>query len=128
MQANNTIQTDLRAFLAAVEDGGELKAVSGAHWDREIGALTEVLYREKVDKSPLLLFDDVPGYPKGMRCLYGMLGSPLRLALGLGLDVGQSGDRRTMLDAYRKTGLNIQGVDVNAPQIESLIQALKEVC
>ena len=101
MQANDAIQTDLRAFLAAVEDGGELKAVSGAHWDREIGAVTEVLYREKVDKSPLLLFDDVPGYPKGMRCLYGMLGSPLRLALGLGLDAGKSGDRRAMLDAYR---------------------------
>ncbi len=101
MQANEAIQTDLRAFLAAVEEGGELKRVSDAHWDREIGAVTEVLYREKVDKSPLLLFDDVPGYPTGMRCLYGMLGSPLRLALGLGIDPEQSGDRRTMLDLYR---------------------------
>ena len=103
MQPNDAIQTDLRAFLAAVEDGGELKSVTGAHWDREIGAVTEVLYREKVDKSPLLLFDDVPGYPSGMRCLYGMLGSPLRLALGLGLglDAARSDDRRAMLDAYR---------------------------
>ncbi len=103
MQPNDAIQTDLRAFLAAVEDGGELKSVTGAHWNREIGAVTEVLYREKVDKSPLLLFDDVPGYPSGMRCLYGMLGSPLRLALGLGLglDAARSDDRRAMLDAYR---------------------------
>ena len=102
MQRNDEIQTDLRAFLAAVEGGGEVKHVAGAHWDRELGAVTEVLYREKVDKSPLLLFDDVPGYGKGMRCLYGMLGSPLRLALGLGIDPANSGDRRTMLDTYRR--------------------------
>ena len=101
MQRNDEIQTDLRAFLAAVEEGGEVKHVAGAHWDRELGAVTEVLYREKVDKSPLLLFDEVPGYGKGMRCLYGMLGSPMRLALGLGIDPAQSGDRRTMLDTYR---------------------------
>ena len=102
MQRNDEIQTDLRAFLAAVDDGGEVRHVAGAHWDRELGAVTEVLYREKVDKSPLLLFDEVPGYAKGMRCLYGMLGSPLRLALGLGIDPEQSGDRRTMLDTYRR--------------------------
>ena len=102
MQRNDEIQTDLRAFLAAVEEGGEVKHVAGAHWDRELGAVTEVLYREKVDKSPLLLFDDVPGYGRGKRCLYGMLGSPLRLALGLGIDPEQSGDRRTMLDTYRR--------------------------
>ncbi len=102
MQRNDEIQTDLRAFIAAVEEGGEVKHVAGAHWDRELGAVTEVLYREKVDKSPLLLFDEVPGYESGMRCLYGMLGSPLRLALGLGIDPAQSGDRRTMLDTYRR--------------------------
>ena len=102
MQRNDEIQTDLRAFLSAVEDGGEVEHVAGAHWDRELGAVTEVLYREKVDKSPLLLFDEVPGYAKGMRCLYGMLGSPLRLALGLGIDPANSGDRRTMLDTYRR--------------------------
>ncbi len=101
MQRNDEVQTDLRTFLAAVEEGGEVTHVAGAHWDRELGAVTEVLYREKVDKSPLLLFDEVPGYGKGMRCLYGMLGSPLRLALGLGIDPAQSGDRRTMLDTYR---------------------------
>ena len=101
MQRNDEVQTDLRTFLAAVEEGGEVKHVAGARWDRELGAVTEVLYREKVDKSPLLLFDEVPGYGKGMRCLYGMLGSPLRLALGLGIDPAQSGDRRTMLDTYR---------------------------
>ncbi|MGE0746636.1 MAG: UbiD family decarboxylase [Rhodospirillales bacterium] len=100
---SNAVQTDLRAFLAAVENGGELKTVRGAHWDKEMGAVTEVLYREKVDKSPLLLFDDIPGYPKGMRCIYGMLGSPLRLALGFGLDSSlATRDRMGLLNQFRK--------------------------
>ena len=98
---NRYLQTDLRDFISAVDEGGELKNVSGAHWDKEIGAVTEVLYREQVDRSPALLFDNVPGYPKGFRCLYGMLGSPMRLALGMGIDPKTSGDRRGMLDAYR---------------------------
>ena len=95
------VQTDLRDFLDEVEAGGEVKHVAGAHWDRELGAVAEVLYREKVDRSPLLLFDQIPGYATGLRCLYGMLGSPLRLALALGIDPAISGDRRAMLDLYR---------------------------
>ena len=96
------IQSDLRAFLAEVEKGGELKTVTGAHWDKEMGAVTEVLYRQLVDKAPALLFDDIPGYAKGFRCLYGMMGSPLRLSLTLGLDAGVSTRRIDMLNAVRK--------------------------
>ncbi|NQV56300.1 MAG: UbiD family decarboxylase, partial [Rhodospirillales bacterium] len=99
--AKASVQTDLRAFLGSVGDAGQIQHVSGAHWDKEVGAITEVLYREQVEKAPLLLFDDIPGYPKGYRCLYGMLGSPLRLASALGLDAGISLRRRAMLDAFR---------------------------
>ena len=98
---NHNPQTDLRDFLADVSDGGELKCVTGAHWDKEVGAVTEVLYREKVDRSPLLMFDGITGYPEGTRLIYGMLGSPLRLALGLGIAPEDSRDRRGMLDLYR---------------------------
>ncbi len=98
---NRNPQTDLRDFLAEVADCGELKRVTGAHWDKEVGAVTEVLYRDKVDKSPLLMFDEITGYPKGTRLIYGMLGSPLRLALGLGIAAEDSRDRRGMLDLYR---------------------------
>ncbi len=98
---NRNPQTDLRDFLDEVADGGELKCVTGAHWDKEVGAVTEVLYREKVDRSPLLMFDEITGYQKGTRLIYGMLGSPLRLALGLGISPEDSHDRRHMLDLYR---------------------------
>jgi len=96
------IQCDLREFLAAADRGGELHTVTGAHWDREMGAVTEVLYRQKVEQSPALLFDGIPGYPGGMRCLYGMMGSPLRLALTLGLEPDVSHDRAAMLNIVRE--------------------------
>ena len=64
----DTAQNDLRTFLKAVEARGELATVRGAHWDKELGAVTEVLYRQKVEKSPMLMFDDIPGYAPGYRC------------------------------------------------------------
>ena len=67
---------DLRGFLSEVEALGELKTIHGVHWDKEMGAITEILYREKAEKSPALLFDRITGYPEGYRCLYGMLNSP----------------------------------------------------
>jgi len=96
------IQCDLREFLDAAERGGEVHTVTGAHWDKEMGAVTEVLYRQKVEQSPALLFDEIPGYSKGMRCLYGMMGSPLRLALTLGLEPDLSRDRAAMLNVVRE--------------------------
>ncbi len=93
-----TAQNDLREFIAVVEQRGELARVADAHWDKEIGAVTEVLYRQKVEKAPMLLFDDIPGYPKGYRCAYGMFGSPYRLATVLGMEPSWSDDRMAMLE------------------------------
>jgi UbiD family decarboxylase len=96
-----TAQNDLREFIAVAEQRGELARVDGAHWDKEIGAVTEVLYRQKVEKSPMLLFDAIPGYAKGYRCTYGMFGSPFRLATVLGMEPSWSDDRMAMLNHYR---------------------------
>ena len=64
---------------------GELKRVSGAHWDVEMGAITHMLTEKSGSTAPAILFDDVPGYPKGYRTLYGQLSSVTRIALTLGL-------------------------------------------
>lgn len=74
---------DLRLFLDAAKGAGELREISGAHWNLEIGALTE-LFAERTP-TPALLFDDIPGYPKGRRVLSNILFSPLRQALALGV-------------------------------------------
>jgi 4-hydroxy-3-polyprenylbenzoate decarboxylase len=68
-----------------VERLGELKRVSGAHWDVEMGAVTHMLTEKSGGTAPAILFDDVPGYRKGYRTLYGQLSSVKRIALTLGL-------------------------------------------
>src|SRR3954451_18886105 len=55
---------DLRGFLDRAEQLGQMKPLAGAHWDLEIGGITEI---EALRKGPALLFDAVPGYPAGYR-------------------------------------------------------------
>jgi 4-hydroxy-3-polyprenylbenzoate decarboxylase len=74
---------DLRAFLAEVEAAAELEKISGAHWNLEIGALTE-LFAERTP-TPALIFDNIPDYPGGRRVLSNILYSPLRQSLALGV-------------------------------------------
>ena len=88
---------DLREWLANVEADKELERVSGADCDLEMSAIAEVLYREGKRPPPALLFDDIPGYPKGYRTLYGMWASPRRLARSIGL----SGDQFDYADLVR---------------------------
>ena len=76
--------TDLRHWIARIDGLQELQHVSGAHWDREIGAISEINYRRK--PSAALLFDDIVGYPRGYRVLTGSLGNARRMAVTLGLD------------------------------------------
>ena len=61
---------------------GELKQIDGADWNLEIGCLTELMAEQE---GPLLLFDNVPGYPKGFRIAANVLATARRFALALGL-------------------------------------------
>ena len=63
---------------------GELRKVNGAHWDREMGAITQMLTEGGKGKAPAILFDEVPGYPKGYQTLYGQFSTIKRVALTLG--------------------------------------------
>jgi 3-polyprenyl-4-hydroxybenzoate decarboxylase len=65
----------LRGWIDTVDRLGELKRVSGAHWDVEMGAVTHMLTEKSGGTAPAILFDDVPGYRKGFRTLYGQLSS-----------------------------------------------------
>src|SRR5437764_12176831 len=75
----------LRGWLDVTDRFGELKRVSGAHWDVEMGAITHMLTEKSGGTAPAILLDDVPGYAKGFRTLYGQLSSVKRIALTLGL-------------------------------------------
>lgn len=75
---------DLREWIAAVDDFDDLREVRGAGWQEEIGAITDIY--QSNPGSEALLFDEVPGYPAGYRVLSGILSSPARIALTLGMD------------------------------------------
>lgn len=93
---------DLRGFLSKVEEFGELKKIDGMDWNIEMGGITEVLYRERAEKSPALLFDRIKDYPEGYRCLYGMLNSPRRFALAMGIDLPPQWGLMDLLKIYRE--------------------------
>src|SRR5262249_41079888 len=63
--------------------------IRGADWKLEIGTLAEIIYHARPE-PPAILFEDVPGYPKGMRLISGATNSSKRLALTLGLPVPQN--------------------------------------
>ena len=52
---------DLRDWLERAEEIGEVLRVDGAHWDTEMGAITEMVYHARVDNPPTILFENIPG-------------------------------------------------------------------
>jgi UbiD family decarboxylase len=80
---------DLREWLAQVEKMGELRHVSEASRDEDIGRITEML--QHTDEAPAALFDDIEGFPRGYRILVNAHSTRRRLALTLGLPVDISG-------------------------------------
>src|SRR5215213_2441477 len=91
---------DLRTWLDDVERLGQLQRVRGAHWDLEIGALTE-LTCTKLATPPTLLFEDIPDYPAGYRVATNILSTVERLALTTGLPTDV--DERGFIQAWRRS-------------------------
>jgi UbiD family decarboxylase len=83
---------DLRAWLAAVEEIGELRTVEAADAELEIGALTEI---NDEQRGKALLFDRIQGYPAGHRLLASALITSSRMGLTLG--VGPAATVRQLL-------------------------------
>jgi 3-polyprenyl-4-hydroxybenzoate decarboxylase len=77
---------DLREFIARADRAGEIAHIKGADWKLEMGTLAEIVNHARPE-PPAILFEDVPGYPQGMRLLSGATNSSKRLALTLGLPV-----------------------------------------
>jgi len=77
---------DLREWLQRVQEFGELKVIEGAHWNLEMGTISEIICQEK-SPVPAILFDRIVDYPPGYRVLFGQNASFKRMALNLGLPV-----------------------------------------
>jgi 4-hydroxy-3-polyprenylbenzoate decarboxylase len=91
---------DLREWLALAEHLGEVRHVKGASWQEDIGLAAEAILR--AENGPCVVFDEVPGCPKGFRVLLNMFAG-CRRNMTLGFP-----DRLTkweLSDAYRESYL-----------------------
>ncbi|MBI2954085.1 MAG: UbiD family decarboxylase [Chloroflexi bacterium] len=74
---------DLRSFVKRADELGLCKTVEGADWHLEIGAITELGLHKP--KQPMLLFDNVKGYPSGYRIVSNFLNTCKLVALAFDL-------------------------------------------
>lgn len=59
--------SDLREWMREAERLGELRTVLGASWQEEIGLAADAVAR--AEDGPAVVFDEVPGCPKGFRLI-----------------------------------------------------------
>ncbi len=72
---------DLRDWIAEADRLGELRHVSGATWQEDMGMAAGILSHR--DDGPAVLFDDVPGFAKGFRVLVNIFaGTRQNMSLG----------------------------------------------
>jgi 4-hydroxy-3-polyprenylbenzoate decarboxylase len=91
---------DLREWLARAEALGEVRHVTGASWQEDIGLAAEAVLR--AENGPCVVFDAVPGCPKGFRVLLNMFAGTRR-AMTLGFPDHLS--KWELSDAYREAYL-----------------------
>lgn len=96
---------DLREYIALVEREDRCRRYEGVDWDLEMGAITEL--QCGVPDNPLLLFDDVKGYPRGHRVVSNVVNTAQRVALALGLP--HKASKIEMVRALRKKLNGITG-------------------
>ena len=53
---------DLRSWIAAAESMGEVRHVTGASWQEDIGQISEMLIRDL--RLATVLFDEIPATPR----------------------------------------------------------------
>jgi 4-hydroxy-3-polyprenylbenzoate decarboxylase len=86
---------DLREWIKEAEKLGEIKVVKGASWQEDIGAATEVVQHS--ESGPCVIFDEIPGFPKGFRVLVNFFGGK-RKNMTLGFPAGLN--RMELGEAY----------------------------
>ena len=97
------LYNDLRDLVAELEKQGELKRIQGAHWDLEIGVISELSFERG---GPALLFQEIPGYPREYRLLTNLCSTVKRSLLAIDmptdLSIGEAMERwREFYRAYQ---------------------------
>ena len=67
---------DLREWISEVEKTGKVLRVAKADRDKEMGTIYEILARKVKKRGVSILFDDIPNFKKGYRCLFSNYDDP----------------------------------------------------
>ncbi len=89
---------DLRDWISDLEANNQVQHFSGVEREEEIGALVDIFMRQMT--NPAVMFDEIPGFPKGFRVLANILTAVPRINLALGEDVNKK--EVELVDYWRK--------------------------
>jgi UbiD family decarboxylase len=117
---------DLREFIDKANELGQCKVIEGAHWDQEIGLITE--WQAGLPDSPMVLFDNIADYKRGYRVASNIFSNNVRTALALGLPLNAPIMEQIKLWRDKEKFLKlIPPVEVNTGPIKENIQVGDEV-
>src|SRR5262245_63103232 len=117
---------DLRAWIDALRAAGELHEINGAEREAEIGGIVDLYMRKMGNRA--VLFDDIPGYPRGHRILANILTSIRRINLTLGRPIdGSAIELVSYWRKYMKEAKSIAPVTVKTGPLMENVSAGKNV-
>ena len=117
--------TDLRDFLARLDHEGEIKQIQGAHWDLEMGVISELSFERQ---GPALLFDTIPGYPPGYRVLTNLCSTLRRSLIALDMPADLSlGEAMARWREFYRSYKPIPPVKVNTALFRENVREGEEV-
>jgi len=113
--------SDLREWMREAERLGELRTVLGASWQEEIGLAADVVI--PVDDGPAVVFDQVPGCPKGFRVLINVFAGKRRnMTLGFPEHLTKQELSQAFFEHYLKKQRNLAPRIVdNGPIFENIL-------
>jgi 4-hydroxy-3-polyprenylbenzoate decarboxylase len=100
---------DFRGFIEAAKKVSEWRAIDGADWDGEIGALIEAT--AELDSRPMLMFDKIKGYPAGFRLVSLAFANYKRTALAFGIS-----PEKSKLEVVRLLARKMKSAKAIAPE------------
>lgn len=110
---------DLRSWIDQARKLGEVRDVAGATWEEEIGMATELLHLS--DSAPAVLFDKIPGYPKGYRVLTNFFGGKrMNMTLGFPTELSRVELSNEFNKAFQEAKLMTYEFVKNGPILENV--------
>jgi 4-hydroxy-3-polyprenylbenzoate decarboxylase len=112
---------DLREWLVLADQLGEVRTVQGASTEEDIGLAAEAVLR--AENGPCVVFDEIPGCPKGFRLLMNVFaGTRRNMTLGFPDDLTKWELSEAYRDAYLKEARIIpHEVVATGPVLENIM-------